>query len=223
MLSPNGFASALIFLTTYLLSLDLQLSRRLFNEREREEIRRGLNWSIACFTAVVSSSSSSSSYWSIPINTGIIKNLPQLFAAQDFNVATALLDLSTGGPVRLQVLVIKADLDEEDRTIVSTLSVVSWLTSAYDSKTTNKWHINLVSVFNRQISPHSLCPGSLPGCLLSGRTSPWSCGKASDHRLRIPLPATESFSQSWAAIQSHRLWLHSIWELNQWLVRGHDV
>lgn len=53
------------------------------------------------------------------------KNVPQLFAAQDFDVATALLDLSTSGPVRLQVLVIKGDLDEGAKTIVSPFSVVS--------------------------------------------------------------------------------------------------
>ena len=42
-----------------------------------------------------------------------IRGSPEFFAAQDFDVTTALLDLSTGGRVRLQVFVVEADLNEE--------------------------------------------------------------------------------------------------------------
>lgn len=49
----------------------------------------------------------------------VAKDVPELFAAQDFDVTTALLYLSTGGRMRLQVFVIKGDLNKQDRVSLS--------------------------------------------------------------------------------------------------------
>ena len=43
------------------------------------------------------------------------RNLPELFAAQYFDVTTALFNLFTGGWVRLQIIIVKGDLNEVKR------------------------------------------------------------------------------------------------------------
>lgn len=75
------------------------------------------------------------------------EDVPELFATQDFDVTTALLYLSTGGWVTLQVFVIKGDLNKQDRVNLS----FAWHLYIVQLCASQQSYYNISKVLQRQI------------------------------------------------------------------------